>query len=366
MSSDEKKVEEEEEIFPDQWKEPKITPEDVQLEKGPLILEQSSFSTLFPQYRELYLKQVWPEIKKELKAFGIDGELDLVEGSMTVQTTRKTFDPFIIMKARDCIKLLARSVPYQQALRVLQDDIVCDIVKIGNLTRNKDKFVKRRQRLIGPNGKTLKAIELLTGCYVLVQGSTVSAIGSYKGIKLVRTIAEDCIKNIHPVYHIKELMIKRELAKDPKLKTESWDRFLPQFKKRNIKRKTSKDTKSPEKKKKEYTPFPPAQTPRKEDIAMETGEFFLSAEEKKQKENEELTKKKTQKMEEKKKQRMQQYIAPEEPRQKKSESKKVSVTEEVQNLASKFKATKEEKVQKRSAAAEDLVDAQPKKKKKTH
>ena len=78
-------------------------------------------------------------------------------------------------------------------------------------------------------------------------------------------------------------MIKRELAKDPKLANESWDRFLPKFRKRHLKtsEKTARkndaveakkeaqkaaglDVDGTEKpKKKVYTPFPPPQQPRK-------------------------------------------------------------------------------------------------------
>jgi WD40 repeat protein len=43
-----------------------------------------------------------------------------------------------------------------KGIRIFEDNIACDVIKIGNLIRNKERFVKRRQRLIGPSGNTLK------------------------------------------------------------------------------------------------------------------------------------------------------------------------------------------------------------------
>jgi ribosomal RNA assembly protein len=63
---------------------------------------------------EKYLREVWPAVTRALKEVGVSCELNLVEGSMSVRTTRKTWDPYIIIKARDLIKLLARSVPAPQ------------------------------------------------------------------------------------------------------------------------------------------------------------------------------------------------------------------------------------------------------------
>ncbi len=98
-------------------------------------------------------------------------------------------------------------------------------------------------------------------------------------------------------------MIKRELAKDPQLATESWDRFLPKFRKKHLKtsEKTTRkneriqekdearkaaglpsfeEAKKEKKEKKIYTPFPPPQQPRKVDLQLESGEYFLKAHEK--------------------------------------------------------------------------------------
>ncbi|KAI9363997.1 ribosomal RNA assembly protein mis3 [Zopfochytrium polystomum] len=283
------------------------------------FLEESSFATLFPKYRETYLRTVWPNISGALKKLGISCILDLIEGSMTVKTTRQTRDPFAILKARDLIKLLARSVPLQQAIKILEDDVACDIIKIGNIVHSKERFVKRRQRLLGPNGNTLKAIELLTNCYVLIQGNTVSAMGPHKGLKEVRKIVMDCLKNIHPIYHIKELMIKRELAKDEKLKNESWDRFLPSFKKKPYKppKKTKKVVK-----KKPTTPFPPAQTPRKIDLQIESGEYFLTQTEREEEEMKKKKERQAEKTKERKLERDKAFIAPEEkPRTKEKKPK---------------------------------------------
>ncbi|KAF8583945.1 hypothetical protein K439DRAFT_1347210, partial [Ramaria rubella] len=306
---------------------------------GPFSTE-SSFATLFPKYREKYLREVWGAVTKVLDNHGIACTLDLLNGSMAVRTTRKTHDPYIIFKARDMIKLLARGVAIGQAVKILDDSVACDIIKIGNLVRNKERYVKRRQRIIGPDGSTLKAIELLTSCYVLVQGSTVSVMGPYKSLKEVRKIVLDCMKNIHPIYRIKELMIRRELAKDPKLATESWDRFLPNFRRNHLStsQKTAKKNErlaekqaareqaaeasgtttqpinGPELKerlkKKVYTPFPPPQLPRKIDQQLESGEYFLKPREKQAQETAQRKQKQAEAAKKRQAERAEAYVAP--------------------------------------------------------
>ncbi|GME94445.1 unnamed protein product [[Candida] boidinii] len=357
----------------DKWKIDEFTPEDNT--SGSPFLEESSFMTLFPKYREEYLKQIWGDVTKALGKHHIDCTLDLVEGSMTVKTTRKTFDPAQILNARDLIKLLARSVPFPQASKILQDDIACEIIKIGNFVSNKERFIKRRQRLIGPNGNTLKALELLTGCYMLVQGNTVAVMGPHKSLKVIRRVIEDCMKNIHPIYYIKELMVKKELAKRPELAEEDWSRFLPNFKKKNVARKLPKqvkDDRAKGKEKKVYTPFPSQQTPRKIDLQIESGEYFLAKKEKRVKELQEKKQKQEEMKEIKDQEREKDYVAPEEEvrenpllkKEKKDKKEKKEKKDKKEKKEKKDKKEKKEKKEKKRKHDEDDDDESSSKKRK--
>jgi len=268
--------------------------------------------------------------------------LDVLEGVMKVSTTRKTWDPFILYKARDTIKLLARSVPYEQAIRVLEDRIFSDVIKISSLVSSKERFVKRRARLVGQKGATLKAIELLTECYVHIQGGTVSLIGTHFGIKEARKIVEDCMRNVHPIYNIKTLMIKKELMKDEKLKSESWDRFLPKFRK---KVQNNKDARLAKKKKiakwkpkNEYTPFPPPQQPSKIDLQIESGEFFLDQKARRKQKRIEVEQRQTEKQKQRKEQRTASLLPPPEaPRLKRSAHDEIDMEVDLKNLKKKAK-----------------------------
>lgn len=102
-------------------------------------------------------------------------------------------------------------------------------------------------------------------------------------------------------------MIKRELSKDPKLAKESWDRFLPKFKKKNVKRKKKKAKKE----KKPYTPFPPPQPPSKLDLQLESGEYFLTQYQKEHQKKKEKAQKRWEQSQLQKVERQKSFVPPE-------------------------------------------------------
>jgi len=189
-------------------------------------------------------------------------------------------------------------------------------------------------------------------------------------------------------------MIKRELAKDPKLAEADWSRFLPQFGKRKAAKQKRGDLTGtnnipanapwtvtappmadpvdastsqfiapppPKKEKKVYTPFPPAQQPRKIDLQLESGEYFLKPHEKKRKKLEEREDKEKVVRAERMQERMQQFIAPDESqppvadgegKKKKKRKREEGAADEAADDSISLKKEKKEKKKKRKSEAE--------------
>jgi ribosomal RNA assembly protein len=158
----------------------------------------------------------------------------------------------------------------------------------------------------------------------------------------------DCMKNIHPVYHIKTLMIKRELAKDPLLAEEDWSRFLPSFKKKNTNKR-----KKPLKVgvKKAYTPFPPAPVPSKVDLQLDSGEYFLNQQQREAKKKEEKKALAKEASRERQEKRRSEFDAPEEEgdegRSAKRSKKRSAPDDEDVDTGSKAKKSKKDKKDKK-------------------
>ncbi|KAI5170640.1 ribosomal RNA assembly protein [Nematocida sp. LUAm3] len=237
------------------------------------FLETSTFDVMFPRQRERYIRETEEYIRKALRIKKLLLEIDYHELILSVSTTKETRDPYIILQGRDLLKLLSRGMSLEKSVKIFEENISSDIISLNGYTRNKSIFIKRRERLMGPGGNTIKSLELLTNTHIVPYGNTVSAIGEYKALKEVRRVSIKAMENIHPIYEIKRLMVKRELEKDPLLKNENWERYLPQYKKTHSKKKqisSQKTLKMPSK-------CFPEQEPTKKDLQIETGNYFTKA-----------------------------------------------------------------------------------------
>lgn len=232
--------------------------------KHPFI-EVSTFETLFPRHREQYLKSIETYAVKACEEKKIKFEIDYNSQTMRVFTTNKTRDPYVIVKASEMIQLLGRGVSLENAVRILEDGVACEILPTKILCANEKVFEGRKHRLANP--KILKSLELITKTHVLVSNKTVCIVGEYRGVYEAKDVVIKCFENVHPAFELKRLIIKKKLARNNQ--EGDWERFLPVIKKSHSKKKITGRSEGG---------LPEEIRERKDDLAMQTGEFFQDSE----------------------------------------------------------------------------------------
>jgi ribosomal RNA assembly protein len=137
--------------------------------------------------------------------------------------------------------------------------------------------------------------------------------------------------------------------KDPQLRHENWERFLPKFEKKNLSKRKQPLKK---KEKKPYTPFPPPMPESKVDKQLASGEYFLKPQEKRARKLREQREKQVESQVKRDEKRRKSFQPPQEAAQKSTGGKAVKNTSaaadnlsqlDVDKLAAKVKKAGKDK-----------------------
>ena len=115
-------------------------------------------------------------------------DIDSEEGSVRIE---RVGDPVTGLKGPDIVKAIGRGFAPEDALRLLDDDMMMfDVIDVSAAARNKNDLKRQKGRLIGEGGRTRELMEDLTGASVAIYGSTLGVIGGPKQVDAVREAAE--------------------------------------------------------------------------------------------------------------------------------------------------------------------------------
>lgn len=115
-------------------------------------------------------------------------DIDSESGNVRIE---KVGDPVKGLKGPDIVRAIGRGFAPEDALRLLDDDMMMfEVIDIDAATRNKNDLRRQKGRLIGEGGRTRELMQELTGASVTIYGSTLATIGGPRQVEAVREAAE--------------------------------------------------------------------------------------------------------------------------------------------------------------------------------
>lgn len=100
-------------------------------------------------------------------------------------------DSFAVLRAKEVIKAFGRGFPFEDALDLVADDYILDIVNTTDFSgKSRNRQLTMRGRVIGSEGKSKAIIEKYSGAKVAVYGKTISIIGRWEGVALAKEAVE--------------------------------------------------------------------------------------------------------------------------------------------------------------------------------
>lgn len=117
----------------------------------------------------------------------IDGE----EGTVAVSPTENMEDPLGAWKTNHIVKAIGRGFNPETALKLNEDDIYLEIIKLTlYIGKSKKALARHKGRIIGKDGKTRDIIINMAEVSMAVYGKTVSIIGELENVMVAKEAVE--------------------------------------------------------------------------------------------------------------------------------------------------------------------------------
>jgi ribosomal RNA assembly protein len=121
--------------------------------------------------------------------------VDSESGSVSISPLKDSEDPLSVWKARYMVKAIGRGFNPDIALKLIDDDVMLEIINLPDYVgRSKKAVLRQKGRIIGKDGKTRDIITEMTGTYVSVYGKTVSLIGEIEHLQIAKEAVEMILK----------------------------------------------------------------------------------------------------------------------------------------------------------------------------
>ena len=127
----------------------------------------------------------------------IELDIDSETGNVTIAPTKEMEDPLSVWKARYIVKAIGRGFSPETALKLLDDEIILDIINLQDFVGKSKKAVMRQKgRIIGREGRTKEIIKEMTDVDISIYGKTVSLIGDMERIQIAKEAVEMILEGV--------------------------------------------------------------------------------------------------------------------------------------------------------------------------
>mmetsp|Transcript_19448 Transcript_19448/g.36621 ORF Transcript_19448/g.36621 Transcript_19448/m.36621 type:complete len:148 (+) Transcript_19448:313-756(+) len=132
-----------------------------------------------------------------MKNYDLEIEIHKVSRIINVKNSMYIRNIYLLIKGRDFLRLIVRSVPLSIAKKIFDDNITYCILKINLFFKKKKRYDKRNIYKWKKEYLIIKVLEFISGCNIITRGNSICIIGGQESINILLNMINKSNKKLN-------------------------------------------------------------------------------------------------------------------------------------------------------------------------